>query len=120
MTFDNHAPINFNNATEIASASRDGGAYSGIGHDTVSIMQGKNMIHVYRDYSSGCVSHGRHSAPNPVTYLFGARTKEEIIAWLIQQLPKSRTSEPAFPDPDENLWAANELLEALGYEGVEA
>ena len=107
-TFDNHAPINFSNASKIAYSTRDGGAYAGIGHNDVEIWQGKSMIHVFQDYSSGCTDSYHPNGTRSVTYLFGARTKEEIIAWLLAQL-KAREDEGLLPSQ------INELLEDLNY-----
>ena len=104
MTFDNHPPVDFRNAEEIASTSRDGGAYSGIGHNTYRVFQGKKL-HLTHSHSSGCVSHGEFSAPTNREHLGVFDTKAELVAFLLAQ-------------PSE--WWASELLTELGYEGEEA
>ena len=116
-TFNNHAPINFTHATEIASTWHDGGR-SGFGYDEIKVMQGKNMIHIYRSYSSGCEYNGR-GADHFITYLFGARTREEVIAWLLREQKKFADSYE-WEYGYDGLPEANELLISLGYQGEEA
>ena len=118
VTFSNHAPINFTHATEIAATRRDGGCYDGFGHDIIKVMQGKNMIHIYRSYSSGCDYNGR-GADHSITYLFGARTREEVIAWLLREQKKFADSYE-WEYGYDGLPEANELLISLGYQGEEA
>lgn len=105
-TFENHAPINFERAEEVARYWRDGGVYDGIGHSVVRIMKGK-LYHVYSSYSSGCdYGSGTHTTRR---YLYGCRTREELICWLLEQLG----------DEDRVRWA-NGLLADLDYEGEAA
>jgi hypothetical protein len=103
--FDNHAPINFENAETLASSEHDGGVYSGIGYDDWYIKKGK-MIHFYHEASSGCEYNGETDRLR--VYLFGSRTIEEMIQFLLDKLPG---------DEGEGLTPRiiNDLLTDLGY-----
>ena len=111
--FDNHAPINFENAVTLASSERDGGAYSGIGYNDLYVKRGK-LIHLYHEASSGCEYNNRtdHSR----TYLFGCRTPEEMVAFLKSKLDDPDSDGSNYEDIGPlTVRRINELLEALGY-----
>lgn len=106
-TFNNHAPINFDNSKIIASSKTDGGVYDGIGYDRLIIEQGK-MLHFYSEYSSGCSYNNRTNSSTH--YIFGCRTKEEMIVYLLEQIGKGEV----------NIKRYGTLLGDLGYTGTEA
>jgi len=120
-TFENHAPINFGGAETVAEYSTDGGVYNRIGHFFVRIEHGK-MFHVWQSHNSGCdYGQGTHTTRK---YLFGCRTRDELIAWLLKQLKalegKTEYGFPVRPGRfDAPTWA-NDLLVELEYEGEEA
>ena len=103
--FQNHAPVNLAGADLVASYESDGGVYNGIGSTDYSVYKGKRY-HVPHYYTSGCDygDGGSHTS----TYLFGAATKEEIVAWLLAQMDKS--AEDAIPSEIVSI-----LLRDLGY-----
>ena len=77
MTFQNHAPINYENA-DIETAWS---AYQNFGHHDIDVIIGKRL-HIYDTCNSGCTYNG-HEPSTTRTYLFGAKTKEEVIAWVL-------------------------------------
>jgi hypothetical protein len=106
-TFDNHPPINFAGADEVASACRDGGAYSGIGHNNYRVRKGKKL-HLTNHYSSGC-DYGSGCSSSS-THLGAFDAEKDLIAHLLGE----RDEWGGIP------WWVNEILEDLGYEGEEA
>lgn len=104
-TFDNHTPINFANAEQIASTERDGGCYSGIGTNLYRVMKGKR-IHLYHYYSSGCEYNNRVDSSR--VHLGVWDTPQELITALLSD------------DLDVPRWARNELLDNLGHTGEDA
>jgi hypothetical protein len=102
MQFQNHTPINLTLAQELACASRDGGVYSGCGHDTYTVWRGQ-AIHLVHEYSSGCEYN--HRTDCACTYCGRWDTPADLIAWLLQQKPS---------------WWTNELLTDLGHAGAPA
>lgn len=101
-TFNNHPPVNFDGAEQIASASTDGGSYSGIGYNRYKVMQGKRF-HLTHARSSGC-DYG-NGTDHASEHLGVFNSKQEVIDFLLKGEPS---------------WWQNELLEELGYEGEEA
>lgn len=109
MQFDNHPPVNFDNSEKLAKASRDGGCYDNVGWDTYTVFQG-GKIHLVHSYNSGC-DYGSGTTTNRAHLgIFG--TREELVAFLVSKTDGGSDDVPQ--------WAANELLEQLGYSGVEA
>ena len=102
MKFDNHPPINFDQATQIARTSRDGGSYSGIGYDTYTVYRGK-AIHLVHSFSSGC-EYNNH-VDRTRTHHGPWATLPDFIAWLADQGPS---------------WWTNDLMSDLGYDGAPA
>lgn len=100
--FDNHPPINFDNAEPLGCASRDGGCYNDIGHNRYEIRKGKR-VHLTNHYSSGCSYNNRTDSTS--TYIQGTDTVEDMIQYLLTQEP---------------CWWVNSLLDDLGYNGAEA
>ena len=108
IVFGNHSPLNIENAETVAAWD----AHHDFGHYRLIAVQG-TMYHVYSSANSGCTYNGRD--PETVrTYLFGCRTKEELIAWLLQRI-KQHDDYGDIP-----VAAYNELLTDLGYEGEPA
>jgi hypothetical protein len=104
-TFDNHPPVNFSAASTVASASRDGGCYNGIGYNDYDLFQGRKF-HLVHSYSSGCEYNNRVDRTKEHLGVFEDR--ETVITFLL--------SEPE----DVPQWARNELLTDLQYMGEEA
>ena len=104
-TFENHPPVNFENAEEIARVEQDGGCYDGIGTNLYRVMQG-NRIHLYHYYSSGCEYNNKVDSNRE--YLGNWNNTSELIAALLSDIL------------DVAQWATNDLLIDLGYEGEEA
>jgi len=100
--FDNHPPVDFSGAEKISSASRDGGSYSGIGHNAYRVMQG-NRFHLTHSHSSGCEYNNRTDHSSEHMGVFDS--KQEVIDFLLKE---------------GSCWWTNELLEDLGYQGEEA
>ena len=101
-TFSNHPPINFEGSEKMASARRDGGVYDGIGYNTYKVYEGKRL-HLVHFASSGCEynNHTDHTSE----HLGSFSDKPKLIEHLLTESPS---------------WWADELLEELGYVGVEA
>ena len=103
MKFDNHAPINMDSAEEIASASRDGGAYDGIGYNTYQVWHG-SRFHLTHKHSDGCE---RNNKVHRISEHLGCwETKEELCEFLSSQ--------------HAGEWWSNEILDDLGFKGEEA
>lgn len=99
-TFDNHTPINFDNAETAASARRDGGAYSGIGYNSYKVYHGARW-HLVHFASSGCECRTDHISEHLGVY----DSRDALVAALLQRDPS---------------WWVNELLGDLDYEGEPA
>ncbi len=103
--FDNHPPINFENADLISNPSQDGGQYAGIGYNNYWVYQGRRY-HLYHEYSSGCENDNR--TDSSCEYLGNFDNKDDLIAFLLKD------------NPDFPRWAANFILDALDYQGETA
>lgn len=99
MYFDNHTPVNFDEAEILAEYRRDGGAYSGIGYTIHRAYKGR-QIHLVHLHSSGCEYQGK--TDHISEHLGKFDTTDALIAWLLKQ-------------PNVN-WV-NELLAQLNYKG---
>lgn len=106
MNFDNRPPINLEAAEKIAAASRDGGAYQGIGHNNYVAYQGAK-IHLVHSYGSGC-DYGS-GCQSTMIHLGVFADRAALIAFLLKE-----QGEEGFP------WWASDLLSALGYAGESA
>ena len=113
MQFNNHPPINFDGCEKLAKASRDGGAYDGIGWHTFSVFKSptSGKIHVAESSNSGC-DYGSGTATYR-TYHGKFDNVEALCEWLTKQEDENHGS-CSVP------WWANELMEALGYQGEPA
>lgn len=120
MIFDNRPPINFDNADQLASAERDGGAYDGVGFNVYRVYSGRR-IHLVHLSSDGC-DYGR--GPRSVSTHLGCwESVDDLAAWLM-----TRTDEAAdLVDVDADSraytlypWWASELLTQLDVPGEEA
>jgi hypothetical protein len=106
MQFDNRPPINLESATQIACASRYGGAYKGIGRNAYAVYEGQKL-HLVHSYVSGC-DYG-YGCSSTCVHLGMFPDRPALIAFLLKQ-----QGEEGFP------WWASELLESLGYAGEQA
>lgn len=104
--FDNHSPIDLSKAQEMAKASRDGGRYRDVGHDTYQVMQGKS-IHLIHSYSSGCEYNGRVDRLR--LHLGKFADAESLVEFLLH------VDTETVPQ-----WAINGLLQGLDYPGEPA
>lgn len=111
MIFQNHSPINFENAEKIAEVDY----YPDFGHNYYRLMKGK-MFHLFHssnsgmDYGSGTTTHKE--------YLFGARTLDEVKSWLREKTEAH--AKGGFNSYEEDYAFAAQMLEKLGDEGEEA
>lgn len=103
MQFDNRPPINLESAEKVAAASRDGGAYQGIGHNNYVVYEGAKL-HLVHHYGSGC-DYG-YGCTSTCVHVGMFADRPALIAWLCKQ-----QGDEGFP------WWASELLTALGYNG---
>ncbi len=111
MIFTNHSPINFTNAEQVAEVN-----YSpDFGHNYYRLMKGR-MFHLFHSSNSG-FDCGKGTTTTK-TYLFGARTLDEIKSWL-REKAKAHTTQ-AFSSYEEDYDFAAKMLEKLGDEGEEA
>ena len=102
-TFDNHAPINFGTAEDIAEFEAD----LDFGHHRVYIQKGKKY-HIWESSNSGWSHNGRDPRTHR-TYLGGFETIAALQQWLL--------------GVDEDVLcrdAVNTLLLETDYEGEEA
>lgn len=111
MIFQNHSPINFQNAEKVAEVD-----YSpDFGHNYYRLMKGQRF-HLFHSHNSG-MDYG-HGTTTTKTYLFGARTLDEVRAWLREKATASAAG--GFSSYEENFDFAARMLEDLGDEGDEA
>ncbi len=121
MIFINHSPINMQNAEEVAEVD-----YApDFGHNYYRLMKGR-QFHLFHSCNSG-MDYGRGTTTTK-TYLFGARSLEEVKAWLREKAQSHADLEAAFadsmymPEPGDEGYApfAALMLEKLGDYGKEA
>lgn len=111
MIFQNHSPINVDNAEKIAEVNY----YPDFGHNYYRLVAG-GKFHLFHSSNSG-MDYGRGTTTTK-TYLFGARTLDEVKAWLREKAAQNATS--SFTSYEEDFDFAAKMLEALGDEGEEA
>lgn len=118
MIFINHSPINMDNAKQVAIVDFSGDFTI----DKYILAKGK-QFHLYAA-SCGPYEHQRTER----TYLFGARSLDEVKAWLREKAAGHADLEAAFadsmyqPEPHDEGYApyAALMLEKLGDLGEEA
>lgn len=114
MKFDNRPPIDLESAEKLASASRDGGCYDGIGYDIYRVYKGKK-IHLIHLYSSGCERNNKVDSSS--THLGIFETLDALVEYLRKQFEPcgyGMESSGSFP------WWCSELLEELNVEAEQA
>lgn len=111
MIFENHSPIDFQNAKIVAEINY----YPDFGHNYYRLMKGR-QFHLFHSRNSG-MDYGRGTTTTK-TYLFGARTLDEMKAWLREKAAANAAG--GFTSYEEDYTFAAEMLERLGDEGEEA
>ena len=118
MIFTNHAPINLENAELIARLNEQGD----FDINNKQIFKGK-QFHVVSEYCPPGDCIGRHKH---FTYLFGARSLDEVKAWLREKATEMQSDPDNWCVPTEYHrqiqvapWAGP-LLAKLGDFGIEA